>query len=40
MASYVILLFIAKGKVLHRQIGVLPEGMLRDTINQFLEVVQ
>ena len=34
------MLFIAKGKVLHRQVGALPEGMLRDAIKQFLEVAQ
>ena len=34
------MLFIAKGKIAHRQVGALPEGMLRDTINQFLEVAQ
>ncbi len=34
------MLFIANGKVIHRQVGVLPEAMLRDTINQFLEVVK
>lgn len=34
------MLFVAKGKVVHRQVGALPEGMLRQTINQFLEVVE
>ena len=34
------MLFIAKGKVIHRQVGVLPEAMLRDTVNQFLEVAK
>ncbi len=34
------MLFIAKGKVIHRQVGALPEGMLRDTLKQFLEVAQ
>ncbi|MBI4761604.1 MAG: thioredoxin [Chloroflexota bacterium] len=33
------MLFIAGGKVVHRQVGALPERMLRDTVNQFLEVV-
>ncbi|NQU29038.1 MAG: thioredoxin [Anaerolineae bacterium] len=32
------MLFIANGKIIHRQVGALPEGMLRDTIIQFLEV--
>ncbi len=32
------MLFIANGKVIHRQVGALPERMLRDTVTQFLEV--
>ena len=32
------MLFIANGKILHRQVGALPEGALRNTIAQFLEV--
>ena len=32
------MLFIAGGKVLHRQVGAVPEGMLREAISQFLEV--
>ena len=34
------LLFVANGKVIHRQVGALPEGMLRDVVEQFLDVVQ
>jgi thioredoxin 1 len=34
------MIFVAKGKIVHRQVGALPEGMLRDTITQFLEVAQ
>ncbi|MCZ2126909.1 MAG: thioredoxin [Anaerolineales bacterium] len=34
------LLFVANGKVVHRQVGALPERMLRDAVNQFLEVAQ
>ncbi|MBC8334553.1 MAG: thioredoxin [Anaerolineales bacterium] len=34
------MLFIANGKIIHRQVGALPEGMLRDTIIQFLEVAK
>lgn len=34
------MLFIANGKVIHRQVGALPEGMLRELLDQFLEVVQ
>jgi thioredoxin 1 len=33
------MLFVANGKILHRQVGALPERMLRDTVTQFLEVV-
>ena len=32
------ILFISGGKIIHRQTGVLPERMLRETLNQFLEV--
>ncbi len=32
------MLFIAEGKVIHKQVGALPEPMLRDTVAQFLEV--
>lgn len=34
------MLFVAKGKVVHRQVGALPEGILRQTVTQFLEVAQ
>jgi len=33
------MLMIADGKVVHRQVGALPEPMLREVIDQFLEVV-
>ena len=33
------MLFVANGKVVHRQVGALPEPMLRDVVTQFLEVV-
>jgi thioredoxin 1 len=33
------MLFVANGKVVHRQVGALPERMLRDTVMQFLETV-
>jgi thioredoxin 1 len=33
------MLFVANGKVVHRQVGVLPEGMLREVLGQFMEVV-
>ena len=34
------MLFIANGKIVHRQVGALPEPALRNLIQQFLEVVQ
>jgi len=33
------MLLVANGKVAHRQVGALPEPMLREMVNQFLEVV-
>jgi len=33
------MLLIADGKIVHRQVGALPEPILRDVISQFLEVV-
>ena len=33
------MLFVANGKIVHRQVGALPEGMLREIVSQFLEVV-
>ncbi|GAB4488333.1 MAG: thioredoxin [Anaerolineales bacterium] len=32
------MLFIAGGKIVHRQVGALPERMLREALTQFLEV--
>ena len=32
------LLFVSNGKVVHRQVGALPERMLRDVVTQFMEV--
>ena len=32
------LLFIFGGKEIHRQVGALPEQMLKDAVNQFLDV--
>jgi thioredoxin 1 len=34
------MLFISDGKLVHRQVGALPEGILRDVVNEFLEVAQ
>ena len=33
------MLFVSGGKVIHRQVGALPERMLRDVVTQFMEVV-
>ena len=32
------MLMMKDGKIIHRQVGVLPEPMLRDTIKNFIEV--
>jgi thioredoxin 1 len=32
------MLFIAGGKIVHRQVGAMPEPMLRTVVKQFLEV--
>jgi thioredoxin 1 len=32
------MLMLKDGKIVHRQVGALPEPMLKETINQFLEV--
>jgi thioredoxin 1 len=32
------MLFIFGGKIVHRQVGALPEKMLRETVTQFMEV--
>ena len=33
------MLFIFGGKIVHRQVGSLPENLLREAVTQFLEVV-
>ncbi len=33
------MLFISEGKVIHRQVGALPEPQIRDLLNQFLDVI-
>jgi thioredoxin 1 len=33
------MLFVSGGKVVHRQVGALPERMLRDTVTQFMDVI-
>lgn len=33
------MLFIHNGKVVHKQVGALPEPVLKQVVNQFLEVV-
>jgi thioredoxin 1 len=32
------MLFVAQGKVIHRQVGAVPEGILREALDQFLDV--
>ncbi len=32
------MLFVAGGKIVHRQVGAMPERMLRQAVTQFLEV--
>jgi len=32
------MLFVYGGKVVHRQVGALPERMLREVVTQFMEV--
>jgi len=34
------MLLISQGKTVHRQVGALPEPVLRDLVAQFLEVVE
>lgn len=34
------MLFVANGKIVHRQVGAMPEKSLRDVISQFLEVIK
>lgn len=34
------MLMVSGGKVIHSQVGALPEGMLREVVNQFLDVVK
>jgi thioredoxin 1 len=33
------MLFVANGKVVHRQVGAMPEGMLREVLGEFMSVV-
>jgi thioredoxin 1 len=33
------LLFVSGGKVVHRQVGALPERMLREAVTQFMDVI-
>ena len=33
------MLFVANGKIVHQQVGALPEPMLRSVVDQFLDVV-
>ncbi len=33
------MMFVSGGKIVHRQVGALPEPNIRDTVDQFLEVI-
>jgi hypothetical protein len=33
------MLFVNKGEIVHQKAGALPEGMMMDVVNQFLESV-
>jgi thioredoxin 1 len=33
-------LFIADGKIIHRQVGAVPESIFKDVLKQFLDIVQ
>lgn len=33
------MLFISGGKIVHRQVGALPENRLRDVVTEFMEIV-
>jgi thioredoxin 1 len=33
------MLFVSKGKIVHRQVGAIPEPMLRSIVTQFLDVI-
>ena len=33
------MLFVANGKIVHRQVGAMPEPMLREVLSQFMSVV-
>lgn len=32
------MLFVAKGKIVHKQVGAVPERMLREIVTQFMEI--
>ena len=34
------MLLVAGGKIVHRQVGALPEPILRDMISQFMDIVE
>ncbi|RPI83020.1 MAG: thioredoxin [Chloroflexi bacterium] len=34
------MLLVAGGKIVHRQVGALPEPMLREVVSQFLDVIK
>jgi thioredoxin 1 len=34
------MLFVSDGKIVHRQVGALPEAMLREVVSEFMSVVE
>ena len=34
------MLFVANGTIVHRQVGAMPEPMLREVVSEFMSVVQ
>jgi thioredoxin 1 len=33
------MLFVFGGKIIHRQVGAIPERMLREAVTQFMEII-
>jgi len=34
------MIFVANGKLVHKQVGALPEPILKDVVSQFLEIAK
>ena len=34
------MIFVANGKLVHKQVGALPEPVLKDVVSQFLEITK